>query len=210
MTIDRQTMQCFGLLLILLTIAGFIISFIAIHILDGRRLGHIGEATIIGTVVGFMQWIALRRVIKIEISWVLANIIGFLVFSGLHTHYGWQLSAAEEGDIPLYVLNITILFAGSGALSGIMQQLILRRHSTSSWWWVLASAGGWGLSMAGMEITYWSFLAMERIPYIVFLIGFWLGPVLVPSVILSVITAATMIWLMRQPKQQMLDTAAQK
>jgi hypothetical protein len=200
----------FGLWWVLLTLAGLIIGFVAGFALGEAGLDLIGLETALGTIVVLMQWLALRRIIKTGISWVLAALTGFLVSSTLHTlaMYIWKLP--QDLGVPLGALGCMIAFVLGGTLSGIMQQRILRHHVPRSGWWVLASAAGWGLSMAGLGIFFQLFHTIRHGPVFSKLIHNLLAPLLIPSIILGVITAGTLIWLMRQPEQQMLYTATQK
>lgn len=197
----------FGLRWVLLTIVGLTIGFIAGFVLGEIGLGFIGLETTLGAAVGFMQWLALRRVIKIGISWAMTNVIGFLVSSSIHTLalYVWKLP--EDLGVPLGALGWMIAFVLGGTLAGIMQQRILRHHVRRSGWWVPASAAGWGLGMTGLGIFFQFFHVMKSGPAVLKLIHNVLAPLLIPSVVLGVITAVTLIWLMRQPTQQLPDTA---
>jgi uncharacterized membrane protein (Fun14 family) len=205
MTIDGQTRYRFGLLWILLTLVGLIIGFIAGFALS-EALGktgfdYIGLEIALGTIVGFMQWLALRRIIKTGISWVLANAIGFFVSSSIHTlamHF-WRIP--QDLGNPLGVLGWAIAFCIGGALAGVMQQRILRHYVRDSGWWIPASAAGWGLGIAGLGVVSLLFHTIGRPPVLILLRNA-LAPLLVPSLILGAITAITLIWLMRKQTQQ--------
>ncbi len=202
MAIDKQKMQRFGLLWTLLTIAGLTIGFIVGFILGDIGLGYIGLETTIGVAVGFMQWLALRRVIKTELSWVLACLIGFLISSGIHTLAIYSWSLPEDLGNPIGALGWTAAFVIGGTLTGIMQQRILRHHVGNSGWWIPASIMAWGMAMAGLGIYFAFFHIMKSGPIVLRLINNVLIPMLVPSVILGIITAAALIWMMRRPVQQ--------
>jgi hypothetical protein len=201
-TNDGQIGWRFGLWWVLLTIVGLTIGFVAGFALGEAGLELIGLETALGAIVGLMQWLTLRRVIKTGISWVLAALTGFLISSTLHTlaMYLWKLP--QDLGAPLGTLSWMIAFVLGGTLTGIMQQRILRHHAHHSGWWVLASAAGWGLSMAGLGIFFLFFHIMKSGPFILMLINNVLVPMLIPSVILGAVTAGTMIWLLWQPKKQ--------
>jgi len=175
---------------------------------------NVGNACLeisIGAMVGFIQWLGLRRIVPRAGFWVAANIIGFTVSSCLHALaiYAWKLP--DDLGFPLGVLGWAIAFVVGGALSGVMQQRILRRHVRQSGWWVPASAIGWGLGVIGFGIS--TVFAMNNgmsrsLP--VHIVRDLAMPLIMASVFYGIITGWTLIWLLRQPAQQMLDTATQK
>jgi hypothetical protein len=170
-------------------------------ILDKFDFGIVGIEISIGAMVGFIQWLALRRVIKTKISWVLANVIGFAISSSIQTlaTFVWKL----PGDMvfPLGVLGLAIGFVVGGMLSGVMQQRILRHHVRHSGWWVPASAIGWGLGLigfaAGFAILH-PILPKPASPLIG--IPVLMGLLTLGSVFYGIVTGWTLIWLLRQPK----------
>ena len=202
----------FGLRWVLYTIAGLIIGFIAGFVLGEIGLGYIGTETIMAAVVGFMQWLVLRRVVKIGGFWILANIIGFAISSSIHSAaiYIWKLP--EDLGIGLGVIGWTIAFTIGGAISGIFQYRLLRRHFQKSLLWIPANAIGWGLGMGGMGIIILIFNMIKSSQFIILLLreSAPLFSLFISPVILGVITAGTLIWLIRRPTQQILDTATQK
>jgi len=167
---------------------------------------NVGNACLeisIGVMVGFIQWLGLRRIIPRAGFWVVANIIGFTVSSCLHTLaiYAWKIP--DDLGFPLGVLGWAIAFVVGGALSGVMQYRILRRHVRRSGWWVPASAIGWGLGVIGFGIS--SVLAMKNgmsrsLP--VHIVRDLAVPLIMASVFYGIVTGWTLIWLLRQPTQQ--------
>jgi hypothetical protein len=201
----------FGLRWVLLTIAGLIIGFVVGFVFGEIGLGYIGTETIMAAIVGLMQWLVLRRFVKIGGFWILANIIGFAISSSIHSVaiYIWKLP--EDLGIPLAALGWTIAFVLGAAISGILQYRLLRQHFQKSFWWVPANAAGWGLCMAGMGIIILIFNMMKSGQFIILLLREVVAPLLmlfIPSVILGIITAVTLIWLMRCPILQMANPSA--
>jgi hypothetical protein len=201
-TVNEQIGSRFGLWWVLLTAAGLTFGFIAGFVLAEIGLGYVGLETTLGATVCFTQWLALRRVIKTGLSWVLAAIIGFAVSSGIHTLalYVWKLP--EDLGVPLGAAGWVIAFVLGGTLTGILQQRILRCHMHHSGWWIPANAAAWGLGMAGLGIFFMFFHIMKSGPVVLRLINNVVVPMLIPSVILGVITAGTLIWLIRKQTQQ--------
>jgi hypothetical protein len=197
----------FGLRWVLLTIAGWAIGFplgfvlvavagwiIGVHegsILLKLGLDNAAAFIVVVAVVSLMQWLALRRVVQRAGFWVLASIIGFTISSSIHgvvCHvYGYPDDLG-----PLGAVVWTLFFILGGTLTGLLQQRILRHQVRRSGWWVPASAAGWGLVVIGFGIV--SKILGVRLQVV---------GLIVSSALLGIVTGITLIWLLRQPKQQM-------
>jgi len=203
----------FGIRWVLLTVAGWAIGlplgFVLVPV-AGLIIGlHEGSDSIIlklgldnaalfivvAAVVSLMQWLALRRVVQRAGFWVLASIIGFTISSSIHgvvCHvYGYPDDLG-----PLGAQVWTLFFILGGTLTGLLQQRILRHQVRRSGWWVPASAAGWGLVVIGFGIV--SKILGVRLQVV--------GEI-ASSGLLGIVTGVTLIWLLRQPRQQTLDTA---
>ena len=210
MKIDRETMQSFNRLWIMLTIVGYFLllffspslvlaiaelwSFLSFSHSLGHIIVNMAIATFIGGVIGSLQLVALRIAIKIGITWALANITGFFVSAGLLEIVFYAFKIPENLPYPDSALPWVIAFTAAGGLSGILQQRILRHRVHSSGWWVLASAAGWGSGTGCLVMSYDFFFKEQK--------AAGLALLLVSPVVFGVITAATLIWLMRRPIEQ--------
>ncbi len=201
----------FGIRWVLLTVAGWTIGFplgfvlvavagwiIGVHegsILLKLGLDNAAAFIVVVAVVSLMQWLALRRVVQRAGFWVLASIIGFTISSSIHgvvCHvYGYPDDLG-----PLGAQVWTLFFILGGTLTGLLQQRILRHQVRRSGWWMPASAAGWGLVVIGFGIV--SKILGVRLQVV--------GEI-ASSGLLGIVTGVTLIWLLRQPTQQMLDTA---
>jgi hypothetical protein len=202
----------FGLWWVLLTAAGWVIGlplgfvFVAvagwiIGVHDDSILLKLGldNATAficIATVVGLMQWLALRRIVRRAGFWVLSSIIGFTISSSIHGVVCYVWGYPDNLDHFPGTVVWAMAFVVGGTLAGVLQQRILRRQVCHSAWWVPASAVGWGLSVIGLGIP--SFFLPYGRPFIVL-------PLVLASVLLGIVTGGTLIWLLRQPMQQTTD-----
>jgi LytS/YehU family sensor histidine kinase len=158
--------------------------------------------------VGFMQWFALRRVVNKRAGfWILASITGFLVSSGIHAAACYYLKTSDDLGNPTGVLMWTLSFIFGGTLTGLLQQRILRHQVRRSGWWVPASAAGWGLGVIGLATFIFVLPIMRKGPVAMLLIRNLIAPTVLGAGLLGIVTAGALIWLLRQPKQQMLDTA---
>ena len=88
----------------------------------------------------------------------------------------------------LEVLAYAVFMALGGAVTGILQWLVLRGKVSRAGWWVLASTVGWGLSM-GMSIAIPSGETEEG----------GLLSLVVTGAVMGAITGAALVWLLRQP-----------
>ena len=164
--------------------AGFILGFVVANRLDwfGALAG-----TVIGASLGIAQWLILRRFIARAGWWVLASIVGLAVGFGV-------CSAVLFADD--FAQDVGFAIAGAvagtviGAALGIAQWLVLRRHVARAGWWVLASA-------VGVAIFETVDFAMQ----------FDAGPVfLVGVAAYSAITGGVLVWLLRQPTAEELNS----
>jgi len=198
----------FGLRWVLLTLVGWVIGFPLGFILGELALDNAGIEICVGAMVGLMQWFALRRIVNKSGFWVLASIAGFIVSSSIHAAacYYWKTSD-DLGHLP-GILMWTLSFILGGALTGLLQQRILRHQVRRSGWWVPASAAGWGLSLIGLAIAYFVLPTGRKgpAPFVLLLIRNLIVPTM-GTVLLGIVTGGVLIWLLRQPKQQMIDTA---
>jgi hypothetical protein len=216
----------FGLRWVLLTIAGWAIGFplgfvfvavagwiIGVH--EGSiilKLGLDNAAVVIVevAVVSLMQWLALRRVIQRAGFWVLASIIGFTISSSIHGVVCHVYGYPDDLGFPLGALVWTLFFILGGTLTGLLQQRILRHQVRRSGWWVPASAAGWGLGVIGLAIACFVLPTilpiMRKAPFVLLLIHQIILPTVLGAGLLGIVTGVTLIWLLRQPTQQMLYT----
>jgi len=109
-----------------------------------------------GAIVGYAQWIVLRRTLAVaKSSWILTTAIAAAV--------AWLL-----GLLPSSIVNVSpttapsllvtlFLSMGVGAVSGVIlaigQTWILHRYSRIAGWWLVANAGAWAV---GMPIIFFS------------------------------------------------------
>ncbi len=121
---------------------GFIIGFVLAYVPGDLIAGALGDylaygvhGSVLGAVVGLMQWLILREYVSRAGWWVLASSAGLAV--------GYGVAVVALGSFAE-----TVVVALGGTVTGILQWLILRRHFSRAGWWVLASTVGLGFSMA--------------------------------------------------------------
>lgn len=187
MTIERTAIGWrFWVRWMLLTVVGYSVGFfLGLILADILFGGNVMMGVGIGAGVGFMQWLALRRIVQRSGWWAPANIAGLTVclslYAVVHTVSGYPFNL----DGPPGILGWVLAFVVGGTMTGVLQQRILRRHVGRSAWWVLASALGWGLSVIGLTTHF-----LIRNPIVVQAVA---------GVILGTVTGGALIWLLRQP-----------
>jgi len=164
-------------------------------------------ASTVGLLVGVAMGLFLAEVLTIPLDWKTERVVGHLIVVGmigaisgltqlfvLEEHIpraGWWILATAAawilvwGLIPVEI-DVRYIF---GVLTGILQWLILRRHVPRASLWVLASAVGWALGHISVEG------ALEGIKEDATAISLLLAQV---SLVSSVITGGTLVWLLRQ------------
>jgi hypothetical protein len=164
---------------------GFILADVFGDIISGvlgNILGMIMWGAGLGFMVGVLQWLFLPVRVSRAGRWVLANTVGLAVASGIGSFFEELTSLGSIDEF----LGLTVVVALGGAVTGILQWLVLRGQFSRAGWWVLASTVGWGLSMAVVG----AFSAVG--------VGSFEGSP-VGGVVLGVVTGTALVWLLRQP-----------
>jgi hypothetical protein len=131
----------------------------------------------IGMVVGFMQWLVLRRHLPGMGWWIPTNSAGLCC-----------LLIMGPIDAPLVTAGIIAL---CGAVTGILQWLVLRGKVSRAGWLILANAASWGLLC----------LLIMNLPSSN-LGGDLMAMLLMTTAVamLGAVTGGVMVWLLRQRK----------
>ena len=102
--------------------------------------------TLAGLVVGIMQWLVLRQQVSRSGWWVLASTVGWIGggFGGLIVGLSVIRDVGWNGAFT--VASILV-----GAVTGVMQWIVLQWQVPGAGWWVLASTVGWtvGFTVSG-------------------------------------------------------------
>ncbi len=134
-----------------------------------------------GIVVGVLQWLVLRQRVSGAGWWVLASAAaGYGILAGF-IGYSESLSFGT-------LLRFTGVVALGGAVTGILQWLVLRSQVSRAGWWVLASTVGWALGMAVSRAFPWGADDSDA-----------LGALVVTGAVLGAVTGGALVWLLRQP-----------
>jgi hypothetical protein len=192
---------------VLVAVAGWIIGVHDDSILLKLGLDNAAAFVCIVAVVGLMQWLALRRIVRRAGFWVLSSIIGFTISSSIHGVVCYVWGYPDNLDRLPGTVVWAMAFVVGGTLTGLLQHRILRRQVCHSAWWVPASAVGWGLSIIGLRLV--GIIGLDKIlstmprllmVFVALVVSLGLAPIL-----LGIVTGGTLIWLFRQPMQQTTD-----
>jgi hypothetical protein len=132
-----------------------IVSIVVSHV------GYIqGTFTLIGTlegiILGFAQWLVLRRYIHHSTRWIIATVVGglFAWFTGLTITALMALvyaGVSDEAKILGFFKGLFLLGAGNGTVLGFCQWLVIKNQIRRSIWWIIANAVAWAL---GLFVAY--------------------------------------------------------
>ena len=143
----------FGVLWFLASAIGMAIGFTGGFFLAGYTAEALGEpmgisllGISVGSSVGLMQWLVLRRYASGTGWWILTYVPAIC---------GLLTSAVALADLD-EVWIVAGLVACGGAVTGTFQWLILRKKVSKAGWWILVCAASWGLIMPILKADLWS------------------------------------------------------
>jgi hypothetical protein len=168
------------------------------------RIGYIpGTFTLVGilegTVIGFTQWIILRRYIRHSRRWILATIIGGLLawFTGLTISVVMAFAfAGATGSYTniAFIKGLILLGMGIGGMLGFCQWLVIRNQVRYGIWWIFFNAIAWSF---GLVVAYLGIGAIEQKSSIqIALTTVATGGIM--GIAIGSITGIALIWLLRQ------------
>jgi len=174
-------------------VVGFIAGFLSLDLIYdvlgdwliynvlGDWLDFLFLGIVPGLGVGVLQWLVLRRRVSRAGWWVLASAAaGYGILAGF-IGYSESLSFGT-------LLRFTGVVALGGAVTGILQWLVLRSQVSQAGWWVLASTVGWGLSVTVARAIPWGMDEMDA-----------LWALVVTGAVLGAVTGGALVWLLRRP-----------
>lgn len=100
----------------------------------------------VGIATGFAQWKVLKKLMKMNILWIVVPGIGIGI------PYAWVTIHVESGNHLPLLLNtewifMAILFFICGAFVGLIQSLLKSIKITKSYIWILLSGIAWSISI---------------------------------------------------------------
>ena len=160
---------------------------------DTFQVAHgITVGIVLGAAGGYFQWVVLREQIARAGWWGLASALGFGLAIG---------AVIASGADQYFAIAGLLLAAIFGAVSGVLQWLILRRKVARAGWWLLANllgslVGAIAVPIAGLILGagHW------EIGLLIFGLLFGTG--------YGAITGAALVWLLRQSSSDHVEGLA--
>jgi hypothetical protein len=168
-------------------LVGFLLTIPLVNLLD-LGIAQIAVPVLAGTVIGFAQWIVLRRYLTARSNWELAD--------GASWAAGYILGLLLVQSLPSTFLIATLGYFLFGVIVAILQWPVLRREIPNFLVWVLANVVGWA-------VGFWASQAVLPL--------FFADPLVEPAVSTTVIavtsglvagaiTGLALIWIVRKPE----------
>lgn len=176
---------------------GLYAGFVLAHVL----LGALMAAACMGAGVGVLQRPIAQSILEPRRShswaarhsaaWILGSMAGILLAVTI-----WLVSGeflVDRGRLGTFgPLLAVVCFALGGALTGALQEPVLRNFVLGSRRWIVASSIGWGLSALGLGIVYG--LSDDIYPLLAILLGPAIG-----GAALGIVTGGVLLTLPRRP-----------
>jgi hypothetical protein len=168
-------------------LVGFLPTVLLVNVLN-LALAQIIVPVLTGTIIGFSQWIVLRRYVTTTSRWELAD--------GISWALGYILGLFLIQVLPSSLFTAFIGYSLFGAIVALVQWPLLRREIPHILTWILASALAWA---AGFWVSQFA------------LSLFFHGPSIQPALSTTVIavtsglvagaiTGIALIWIVRRPE----------
>jgi len=165
---------------------GFLPSILLVNVLS-LGLAQIAVPVLAGTVIGFAQWLVLRRYVTASTQWNWSD--------GISWAAGYILGLLLIQMLPSTVFVVFIGYFLFGVIVALVQWPVLRREIPHALTWIIASALAWA-------VGYWVSQAV---------LSLFTDPLIAPAVGTSVIaitsglvagaiTGIALIWIVRKPE----------
>ncbi|RPJ28926.1 MAG: hypothetical protein EHM33_02935, partial [Chloroflexi bacterium] len=113
---------------------GFLPTVLLVDVLN-LSLAQIIVPVLAGTIIGFSQWIVLRRYVTTSSNWILAG--------GTSWAAGYVLGLLLVQNLPSTMFVEVIGYLLFGVIVALVQWPVLRREIPNLFTWMLASSLGW-------------------------------------------------------------------
>ena len=165
---------------------GFLPTILLVNVLN-LGLAQIAVPVLAGTVIGFAQWLGLRRYLTASTTWDWTD--------GISWAAGYVLGLLLIQVLPSTVFVAFIGYFLFGAIVALVQWPVLRREIPQVVTWLVASAVAWA-------VGYWASQAV---------LSLFTDPLIAPAVgtaviaitsglVAGAITGLALIWIVRKPE----------
>jgi len=165
---------------------GFLPTILLVNVLN-LGLAQIAVPVLAGTVIGFAQWLVLRRYITASTRWDWTD--------GISWAAGYILGLLLIQMLPSTVFVVFIGYFLFGAIVALVQWPVLRREIPQVLTWLVASAIAWA-------VGYWvsqAVLSLFTDPLIDPVVGTTVIAV-TSGLVAGAITGVALIWIVRKPE----------
>jgi len=165
---------------------GFLPTILLINVLN-LGLAQIAVPVLAGTVIGFAQWLVLRRYVTASTQWNWSD--------GISWAAGYILGLLLIQMLPSSIFVVFIGYFLFGVIVALVQWPVLRREIPNALTWIVASALAWA---AGYWVSQ-AVLALFTDP----LINPALGTSIIAitsGLVAGAITGVALIWIVRKPE----------
>ena len=197
MTIDIDEVKVerneFGLWLgwTLATAGGMLLGFLPtiplVNLLD-LSIAQIAVPVLAGTVIGFAQWIVLRRYLTAGSTWELAD--------GITWAAGYVLGLLLVLALPSTLFIATIAYLLFGVIVALVQWPVLRREIPNILVWVAANAFGWAIGFWASQAILPLFVTDPLVPPAVSTTVI----AVTSGLVAGAITGIALVWIVRRPE----------
>ena len=167
-------------------LVGYLPSFFLVNILD-LGLARLIVPILAGLLIGFSQWVVLRRYVSDISDWILAGGAGWAVGYILGLFIINSLMGLPLGGFVGYVLF--------GVIVAVAQWPILIREIPNLLAWILANVAGWTLGFYASQLS----LNLLEGPAIAPAVSMTLVST-VSGLVAGAITGLALVWIVRRPE----------
>lgn len=165
---------------------GFLPTILLVNVLD-LGLAQLAVPVLAGTVIGFAQWLVLRRYVTASTQWDWTD--------GISWAAGYILGLLLIQLLPSTVFAAFIGYFLFGTIVALVQWPVLRREIPQVFTWLIASAIAWA-------IGYWASQAVLSLftdPLIEPVVGTAVIAI-TSGLVAGAITGLALIWIVRKPE----------
>jgi hypothetical protein len=165
---------------------GFLPTILLVNVLD-LGLAQIAVPVLAGTVIGFAQWLVLRRFVTASTQWDWTD--------GISWAAGYILGLLLIQMLPSTVFVVFLGYFLFGVIVALVQWPVLRREIPQAFTWLIASAIAWA-------VGYWvsqAVLSLFTDPLIDPVVGTAVIAI-TSGLVAGAITGLALIWIVRKPE----------
>ena len=165
---------------------GFLPTILLVNVLN-LGLAQIAVPVLAGTVIGFAQWLVLRRYVTASTRWDWTD--------GISWAAGYILGLLLIQTLPSTVFIVFIGYFLFGVIVALVQWPVLRREIPQVFTWLIASAVAWA---AGYWVSQ-AVLSLFTDPLIAPVVGTAVIAI-TSGLVAGAITGVALIWIVRKPE----------